>query len=267
MKKIIYGAVLAAAFCTTMSCVKADEVDLARVLGHGQTCDHVINLVMRHGINNRVDNYSAGIVHNAGFGPMAISSTDIGDLELMQVTSMPHSDPACGPKFAVVLRNNSTREVCGPRVSAVALLGRIRSTSPTSVVKVEKICAGQSIEVHVQLPVEALSMGNHNGTLVGFRRLLVAVDSFDQFVENNEANNIKVFDLASIPMAATTVTPALSVETSAGQQSASVSSTTPTPATNAMPATAPSVGTAPAADELQSAMQKLNAATPAESVL
>ncbi|MGB7347064.1 MAG: hypothetical protein WBD20_22765 [Pirellulaceae bacterium] len=262
MKKILTCAVFAAAFCTTMSCLKADEVDLARVLGHGQSCDHVINLVMRHGVNNSVDQHSAGFVHNAGFGPMVIAGADIGDLELMQVTSLPHSDPACGPKFAVVIRNNSTRDVCGPRVSAVALLGRICSTSPTSVVKVDKICAGQSIEVHVQLPLEALSMGNHNGAVVGFRRLLVAIDSFDQFVENNEANNIKVFDLASISIATTAIVPAAAVEASAVGQPAQQQ----TQQAVQVPATQ-SVESAPATDDLQSAMQKLTDATPASSVL
>ena len=65
-------------------------------------------------------------------------------------------------------------------------------------VKVEKICAGQAAEVHVQLPIEALAMGNRNGQPLEFARLVVAIDSFDQFAECNEANNVKVFDRTSI---------------------------------------------------------------------
>ena len=195
--------IMALAFAVTCSAahsVSADEVDLAQVMGHGQSCDHIIQLIMRHGVNNSVDQSQNSIVHHDRFGSYQIPDSEIGDLELSQVTALA-SEHGCGPKFAIMVRNKSTREVCGVRVTAVALLGRICSDSPTQIAKIERIGPGEAAEIHITLPADALSMGNHNGQVVGFRRLLVAIDSFDQFMESNEANNIKVFDLASIPAA------------------------------------------------------------------
>ncbi|NND96076.1 MAG: hypothetical protein HKN47_01965 [Pirellulaceae bacterium] len=268
-------------FAATLCCVagnaKADDIGLAQVFGNGHTSDHVISLVLRHGVNNSVDLAQSGsLLHPSGFGPMVIPATELGDLQLMQVSSIPDADPACGPKFAIVVRNHSHRDVCGLRVSAVALLGRIRPTSPTTVIKVDKICAGESLEIQVQLPVEAVAMGNHNGTLIGFRRLLIAIDSFDQFVETNEANNIKVFDVASIPaLVATAVVTA--AETNAVQVAQATVGTTVTtgqqsaPESGAVtaPSSEPAANTAVpnadnTADDLQSAMQKMNAANPSQ---
>lgn len=177
---------------------KADVVDVQQVL-HGPTrCDHVIDLMMRHGINNDKGSYGSSMMNHSPMGPMWIPHEELGDLELVEVAQLPVADPACGPKFAVVVQNNSKRDVCGFRVTLVALLGRIFPTAPTTVVKVEKICAGQAAEVHVQLPIEALAMGARNGQPLEFARLVVAIDSFDQFAECNEANNVKVFDRTSI---------------------------------------------------------------------
>jgi hypothetical protein len=258
MKKPLYVAMFAASFCATMSSVKADDIDTHRVLGQEHTSDHVIDLALRHGVNNSVDLSRQNIVHDTGYGPMLIPDSEIGDLELIQIEALSASDPAignraCGTKFAVVVRNDSTRDVCGFRISAVALLGRICSTSPTAVVKVDKICAGESMEIHIQLPIESLAMGNRNGTVVGFRRLLVAIDSFDQFVEDNEANNIQVFDLASIatrvasiePMENSTTPPLFSpkpISTEVGQSQSTTSVKT----------------SQPAKDDLQSAMQQIS---------
>ena len=181
---------------------KADGVDLHQVL-HGPTrCDHVIDLMMRHGINNDKAGYGGSMMHHSPMGPMWIPHDELGDLELVEVAQLPDANPACGPKFAVVIQNTSKRDVCGFRVTLVGLLGRIFPAAPTTVVKVDKICAGQAAEVHVQLPIEALAMGRRNGQAIEFTRLVVAIDSFDQFAECNEANNVKVFDRTSIALRA-----------------------------------------------------------------
>ncbi len=147
----------------------------------------------------------------------------MGDLEIIQVTQVLHDDAACGPKIAVIVRNQSVRQVCDFHVSAVAILGRICPSSPNRTVRVAKLEPGEAQEVLVQLPIEALAMGNRNGQIIGFQRLVVAIDSYDEFVETNEANNVKAFDRRDLQVVSPTVEQ--SVET--------ISSTTETRVRNA----------------------------------
>lgn len=199
------GLLAAAAITATFgSIAHADHVDLHQVLHGSQNCDHVIRLIMRHGVNNSFQ--TGGSISHSPYGPIMMGAADVGDLELIQITQCPHLDANCGPKFAIVIKNNSTREVCGLRVSMVALFGRIQSCSPTTTSKVEKICAGEAVEITMQLPIESLAMGNFNGQALPFQKLLVAIDSFDEFAESNEANNIKAWNRSEIPVAAETAT-------------------------------------------------------------
>ena len=237
----------------------ADTVETVRVLGEGNRCDHVIGLITRHGVNNSVDLHASSVVHSTGFGGMIVPTSEIGDLQLKQVTRVEHDGIGCEPTFNVVIHNASIREVCNLRVTAVALLGRIRPTSPSTVVKVSKVLPGQLLEIQVKLPSEALTMGGYNGTAIGFRRLLVAIDSFDQFVETNEANNIRVFDLSSIPIAIPAVqteptatsgtTPEVQIAPDVGELERS---TAPDASTNPV--------TADPMSEVHDAMKKMNAA-------
>ena len=177
----------------------SDEVDLHQVLQGPTRCDHVIEMMLRHGVNReKSDSYGSPMMYHGRMGPMWIPHKELGDLELVEVAQLPDTDPACGPTFVVGIRNTSNRDVCGFRVTMVSLLGRIFPTAPTTVVKVDKVCAGQVAEIHVQLPIESLAMGTRNGQAIEFSRLVVAIDSFDQFVECNEGNNVKVLDRASI---------------------------------------------------------------------
>ncbi len=247
---------------------QADTVDLAQVLHGGPSCEHVIHLMLRHGIGNTHGLTTGNVVQHSSLGPMLVPAAELGDLELLQVAQLQIDDPACGPKFAVTVRNNSTRDVCGFRISLVALLGRINPMAPTAIVKVNKICAGQVAEVHVQLPIEALAMGNRGGQVIGFQRLLVAIDSYDQFVESIETNNIKVLARTAIPMATvleksvetvdqtvSTTAPSTAVppgdEVSGASQPASTASPPPGPAPSGPSTTAP-------ANDLQNAINQLS---------
>lgn len=246
MKTQVKSTLLAAAMMfIAVGSAKADGVDLAHVLHGGPTADHVINLMLRHGVNNN-QNYGGQLAHHSPFGPMLIPHAELGDLELVQIALCENVDPACGPKFAVTVRNNSTRDVCGFRISLVALLGRIHPMAPTAVVKVDKLCAGAVAEFHVQLPMECLAMGNRNGQVIGFQRLVVAIDSFDQFVECNECNNIKVFARTAIPLAKVVET--ATVETTATTTAVAPAAAAPAAAaTSAAPTAAPAAAATPAA--------------------
>ncbi|TWT93937.1 hypothetical protein [Stieleria varia] len=183
--------------CTT---ARADQVDLHRILDGGQRCDHVMGLLLKHGVNNSNDmSNTPDMIH--ALGAFAIPSTELGDLQLMQITQDAEVAPGCGPKFQVMIQNTSTRDVCGFRVTIVGLFGRIMPHSPSCTVTIDKICAGAAVEVPMELPIESLAMGNHNGQILGFQRVLVVVDSYDQFMECDEANNLRVFDRNTIPVA------------------------------------------------------------------
>lgn len=195
---------------------RADEVELRRLLHGPDRCDHVIGLLMRHGVNN--DSSMPSVHMHHPLGPIAIPVTEMGDLELVSICRHGETSAGCGPSFNLVIKNCSTRDVCGSHVTLVGLLGRILPTSPNVTAKIESLPAGEAVQVTVTLPIESLAMGNLNGQMIAFNRVLVVIDSYDQFMESNEANNLRVFDAASIPESAAAV-----IETPAPIESAETS--------------------------------------------
>lgn len=247
----------------------AQNLDLAQVLHGGPTCNHVINLMLRHGVNNDRNLAARSMVQPSPFGPMIVPAAELGDLELMGVSQWEVVDPACGPKFAVTVRNNSTRDVCGFRITLVGLLGRILPHAPTAIMKVDKVCAGEALEVQMTLPIEALAMGNRNGQVIGFQKLVVAIDSYDQFVEANEANNIKVLARTAIPLAKVVeqIVETAAVATEAATVAPAVAPATAAPAALTAPAataTPVAPATNSAGNELQTAINQLSAQQPQE---
>ena len=257
MKPTILPQCLHAASFVVGSIAAAQAQDItASQLFHGvNRCDHVIHLMHRHGVNNSV-NYvaSSPLLHHSPLGAMAINEADLGDLQIVQVSQIEHQDAACGPKFAVLVHNHSCRSVCKFHVSAVGILGRICPVSPSATVAVEQIGAGETLQVDVTLPIEALAMGNRNGQIIGLQRLVVAIDSFDQLVESNEANNLKAFDITAIPVLTPTVAqPADAVSVTTVETGAASVATEAAPVSTAVP----SQPAQPTTDPLRSAIRKL----------
>ncbi|TWT78935.1 hypothetical protein CA13_03320 [Planctomycetes bacterium CA13] len=180
----------------------SQQVNASQLFGHVTRCDHVIDLIVQHGVNNCF-NRSTSLLQATPYGAFQIQSTELGDLEIISVNQIENSDSNCGPTFAVVIQNQSTRSVSGFHVSAVAVFGRICPTSPSVTTKMDCIEAGQATEVHLQLPIDALAMGIRNGQPVGYQRLVIAIDSYDELLETDEANNLKAYDAASIAFVAT----------------------------------------------------------------
>jgi len=248
---IVFGLVVSSAVSAV---AQSSILHASQVLPGGTRCDNVIHLMHLHGVNNSVNlTMSASMLHRSPLGTMLIPGDELGDLEIIQVTQVLHDDLACGPKIAVIVQNQSARKVCGFHVSAVAILGHIFPTSPNRTVRVEKLEPGEALEVLVQLPIEALAMGNRNGQIIGFQRLVVAIDSYDEFVETNEANNLKAFDCRDLQVVSPTVEQ--SVET--------ISSTTETQVRQEVSVDVGNGATTspqtPTPDALQSAIQKLGA--------
>lgn len=208
MKRSIHTQLLLIALLAVGSTVtvQAQGVTTSALIHPGSRCDHVIGLILRHGVNNSVDPMAAhSLLQHGPLGSMAIPAAELGDLEIVQINRIAHEDPACGPKVAVTIRNQSCRQVCEFHVTAVAVLGRILPMSPSVTIRVDRIDPGAAIEVVLPLPVEALAMGNRNGQVIGLQTLVVAIDSFDQLVETNEANNLRALDIAQVPALAVAV--------------------------------------------------------------
>ncbi|TWU26419.1 hypothetical protein Pla52o_02720 [Novipirellula galeiformis] len=210
--------------CMTMKS-DAQQINASHLFGNHSYCGHVIDLISQHGVNNTF--HRGSTFHSSPFGHVLIPSGEIGDLQIVEVHQHEPLDSACGPTFAIVIQNQSTRRVCGFHVSAVAVFGHICPTSPNVTVKTDKIEAGESLEVLVTLPIEALAMGNRNGQVIGFQRLVVAIDSFDELMESDEANNLKAFDAASIPVVSVSVSTTVESESVSTIQSDSVQNVQP----------------------------------------
>ncbi|SMP51152.1 hypothetical protein SAMN06265222_103231 [Neorhodopirellula lusitana] len=144
-------------------------------------------------------------VLSSHYGNVIVSADEVGDLCIADVQQFEVTDPACGPKFAVIVSNNSTRCVADFHVTVAATLGRLFPHSPQSTVKVGKIQPGEALQVEVTLPIEALAMGNRNGQVIGFQRVIVAIDSFDELFETDEGNNVKSFKACDIAFVAAVV--------------------------------------------------------------
>ena len=178
----------------------------------GTRCDHVIQMMLRHGVNNSFDpsNTSSLLGQSSPVGTL-VPVNELGDLQLIQVDQFPaETTNPSGPKLAVIVMNKSNRQVCNFHVTAVAVLGQINPRSPNASVEVAKINPGEALQVTVSLPIDVYSMGNRNGQALGFEKLIVAIDSFDQLLETDEANNIKAFNSNEISVVVPVANPAIS---------------------------------------------------------
>ena len=194
---------LSALMITSCWClmVHAQQLRSTDVLRGPETCRHVIGLLQIHGVNNSVDLSAASLVAPPPIhGPFVMALAELGDLRIAQVTQLPAGAPDVGPQIAIVVHNASDRTVRNFHLTAVGFLGQIHPHSPSTTVRVEQLNPGQQAEFVVQLPIEVTALGNRDGQILGFQRLLVAIDSFDQLLETNEANNLRAFRVSDLPI-------------------------------------------------------------------
>lgn len=219
--RVLHRLAVVGLLCLSIpSASSGDEVDLRQLFQGPQRCDHVISLLMRYGVNDSSASRDQ-IPARHRLGSIEIPVSEWGDLQLVSLTRQATISSGCGPTFDVAVKNCSSREVCGVRITLVGLFGRIRPNSPSVTAKIASIPPGEAVVIQLSLPIEALAMGNLNGQPIAFNRLLVAIDSFDQFLESDEANNLRLLDAAAIPVAA---------EPQPGPQSEPVDHPSPPPA-------------------------------------
>ncbi len=178
--------------CALPSAAATPPIDdgLRRVLWGGPRCDHVIRLMMR-----------AAMGEDREFGRgFEASAEELGDLQIGGVAMLPGAPSEAPPTYLVTVTNASPREVCGVDLTLVAIVGQIRPCDPTASERIERIGPGESVRVRVRLPVDALAMPVGYGQTSPFHKLAVAIDSLDQFLEADEANNVLVLNRVDIPM-------------------------------------------------------------------
>lgn len=168
---------------------------LDSVLGFDQPdCCHVIDLLMR----NRICK-SMGLLPGTPL-PHLASTSQLGDLVLLDVHLVAEGDAAQGPVYQVSFRNAGQCAIRDFRISVVGVLCRITPTSPCRMVNVSCIEAGETKCVEIQLPTTAMAMGTFATQPQPFDTLIVAIDSFDELVECNESNNVAILKRAEIAL-------------------------------------------------------------------
>ncbi len=164
----------------------------SQILGVPEShCGHVIDLLIR----NRMRQQSGAVGAELAPGLLLSrppSSNQIGDLELVDVHLVSDGGPGCGPVIQVTVRNNSAIVVGNFQISIVGVLGQIHAHCPTARGTVTQIPAGAVAPFQLQLPATAMTLGFQGQPTSPFDTVVVAIDSFDELLEANELNNVRI---------------------------------------------------------------------------
>jgi len=160
-------------------------------------CEYVIDLLFR----NQFRQQSGAI--GAELAPGLIlsappSGNDPGDLELLNVALLSDGSSTQGPIVEVIVRNNSAIAVDNFQISVVGVVGQMHAQCPTVRGLVSCIAAGSVGQFQMQLPVTGISHGSHGQQPAPFETLVVAIDSFDELLEANELNNVRIIRRAEL---------------------------------------------------------------------
>ena len=173
--------------------------DIGICTGKRFDCNHVISLLLKRRHDKAFGGgivKAAPIVHHGPYGDHVIQH-QLSDLQLVSVCLADPGDTQNAPTYSITLTNHGKVDLHHFKISAVAVLGEIHEFSPTTTIKVDKICAGATLTLDVQMPFACQSMTN-KGHRCQFDTLIVAIDAFDQIVECNELNNILILKRTAI---------------------------------------------------------------------
>jgi hypothetical protein len=140
-----------------------------------------------------------------GFGRPRFVQPQMADLVPISIRTVQEGTPVAGPIYAITVSNCGDLPAGRFRVSLVAALGSVEPLSPTAVIVVPKLAAGESVRVDVQLPLSSMAMGGA-ATVQPFDTAIVAIDGFDELPERNELNNLLALQCSAIAPLAAVVT-------------------------------------------------------------
>lgn len=142
------------------------------------------------------------------FGRPRFVQPQMADLEPISIRTVQEGTPIAGPIYAVTIRNCGDLPAGRFRVSLVAALGSVDPLSPTALVTVPQLAAGESIRLDIQLPLSSMAMRGA-ATVQPFDTAIVAIDGFDEMPELNELNNLLALRREAIAPLAAIVTETL----------------------------------------------------------
>ena len=205
----------------------------SQILGVPEShCGHVIDLLIR----NRMRQQSGAVGTELAPGLLLSrppSANQFGDLELVDVHLVTDGGLGIGPIIQVTMRNSGAFTVGNFQISIVGVLGQIHAHSPTSRGTVTQIPAGTIASFQLQLPASAMAMGFQGQPTAQFDTVVVAIDSFDELMEANELNNVRIIRRGElVPL---TPAPVIEVVTSMVTPATPAPSAPTTPADTVIP--------------------------------
>ena len=177
---------------TIITAATAVNPATSQILGMPQShCGHVIDLLVRNQMRQQSGAFGSELAPGLMLSAPP-ASNPLGDLELVAVLLVADGGPGVGPVIEVTVRNNSTVPVGNFQISMVGVLGQIHVHCPTTRGTVTQIPAGAVAPFRLQLPASAMAMGFQGQPAAPFDTLVVAIDSFDELLEANELNNVRI---------------------------------------------------------------------------
>jgi len=127
------------------------------------------------------------------------------DLELVEVRQLDRGDASqqLGPAYRLTIRNRTGLAVSQPfNVALGGALGReLTEDSAISVIRVNRLEAGQTLAVDMRLPLKAFNLGvNADGRAVTFNWLIGVVDSHQEVEQTDRDNDYQQLDRNQIVM-------------------------------------------------------------------
>ncbi|HEX3999107.1 MAG TPA: hypothetical protein VHX65_11195 [Pirellulales bacterium] len=126
------------------------------------------------------------------------------DVEFSSVRQLDAGDPSknLAPAYRVWFHNNSDVDI--NQAFDVAILASndqtLTTNLPYAAVRVDGMAADETMFVDIRLPIEAMSMATVDGQPAAFTYLHTIIDSQNELVETNKANNFAVYARQDIPM-------------------------------------------------------------------
>jgi hypothetical protein len=126
------------------------------------------------------------------------------DVEFTSIRQLDAGDASknLAPAYRVWFHNNSDVDINQP--FDVAILGstdgHLATNLPYASVRVDGMAADETMSVDIRLPIEAMTMDTAGGQPAAYSYLHTIVDSQNELVETNKANNLSVYASKDIPM-------------------------------------------------------------------
>lgn len=126
------------------------------------------------------------------------------DVAFTSIRQLDAGDPSqnLAPAYRVWFHNNTDVDI--DQAFDVAILASndptLTTNLPYAAVRVNGMGAGETMSVDIRLPIEAMSMATVNGQPAPYTYLHTIVDSQNELVEINKANNVSVYPRQNIPM-------------------------------------------------------------------